>query len=226
MDKEKIIAALYSAHNVFVTPQNPIRGGAGLYQAIYLDHLNLFSFIEERHLVLKALEEKLAAEQDFNVLAGKETGGIAPAAVIAQSLSKPMLYVRKNPKGSGRQRQIEGVFAPGDKVVVVDDTIVTGGNIRRAAEVLEHAGAKVVGAASISIVNENLYKKQFDKLGLKFTYLVTMTELVEWGIANDKLDKNQIEEIREYLAAPLGWGIRNGFDFEADSNGNGQPNGQ
>jgi len=221
MDKEKIIAALYSANNVFVTPDNPIRGGAGLYQAIYLDHRNLFSFVKERELILSTLEEKLAAEQNFDVLAGKETGGIAPAAIISHNLEKPMGYIRKNPKGSGRRRQIEGEFDKGSKIVIVDDTVVTGGNIRRSTEVLNKAGGEVVGAAAISMVNEDLYKKQFDKYNLHFTYLVTMGEVVDWGLKNNKLDKTHIDEIKEYLDDPLGWGLRNGFDYEnGNENGN------
>jgi len=218
MDKEKIIAALYSANNVFVTPANPIRGGAGLYQAIYLDHRNLFSHIKERNILIDALQEKLSQEQDFDVLAGKETGGIAPTAIIASNLNIPMLYVRKTPKDSGRRRQIEGNFKAGDKVVIIDDTVVTGGNIRRAAEILNKAGAKAVGAASFSMVKEDLYQKQFDKLNLKYTYLVTVEEIVDWGVANNKLDKNHITEIKEYLKDPLGWGIRNGFDLENENN--------
>jgi len=212
MDKEKIIAAIYSAKNVYVDPKNPIRGGAGLYQAIYLDHRNLFSFVEERTMIFQALQERIIQEQKFDLLAGKETGGIAPAAVISQNLKIPMAYVRKRPKEGGRLRQIEGEFKPGASIVVIDDTVVTGGNIRRAAEALTAAGAKVTGAAAISIVKTELYEKQFAKLGIKLTYLVTMKEIVDWGIKNNKLEKSHIEEVKEYLADPLGWGIKNGFD--------------
>lgn len=212
MDKEKIIEALYTAQNIYAHPEDPIKGGAGLFQAIYLDHRNLLSFTKERNIVLAALKDKLVAEHSFDILAGKETGGIAPSAIIAEQLNVPMIYIRKYQKEEGRKQQIEGIFKKGDKIVVIDDTVVTGGNIRRAANVLNEAGAKVTGAAVISIVSQDLYQKQFEKLGIKLIYLVTMTEIVDWGITNKKLDPQKIDEIKEYLADPIGWGIRNGFD--------------
>lgn len=115
-------------------------------------------------------------------------------------------------KEEGRKQQIEGVFKPGARVLIIDDTVVTGSNIRRAATVLNEAGAQVVGAAVISIVSEDLYQKQFEKLGIKLTYLVTMREIVDWGIAHQQLPVDKIDPINEYLADPIGWGIRNGFD--------------
>ncbi|MDD2806914.1 MAG: phosphoribosyltransferase family protein [Patescibacteria group bacterium] len=212
MDKEKIIAAIFSANNVYIDPSNPIRGGAGLYQAIYLDHRNLFSFVAERNLIIEALKEKIVAEQQFDFLAGKETGGIAPTAMMSHDLNIPMVYIRKKPKNGGRLKQVEGEFKPGDKGVIIDDTIVTGGNICRATEAALAVGAQVVGAASISIINTDLFAKQFEKLNLRLTYLVTMSEIVAWGIANKKIAPEYINEINEYLADPLGWGIKNGFD--------------
>lgn len=213
MDKDKIIAAIFSANNVYIDPKNPIRGGAGLYQAIYLDHRNLFSFVPERDLIIDALKQKIVAEQQFDFLAGKETGGIAPTAIISHALNIPMVYIRKEPKNGGRLKQVEGEFSPGANGVVIDDTVVTGGNIRRAAEALTSAGANVIGVASISIINTELFARQFEKLNLKITYLVTMSEIVEWGINNKKIDAAYIPEINEYLADPLGWGIKNGFDL-------------
>jgi len=210
MDKDRIIAALYASNNVSCDSAHPLRGGAGFYQPIYLDHRNLLSFPQERETVLRALATLLPDRAAFDVIAGNETAGIALAALLAERLGVPMAYIRKKPKAGGAGKQIEGLLNPGARVVVVDDMIVTGGNISRAVDAVRRVGGTVVTTVVISTVR-NEVPNQLAEDGVTVTWLATFREIVDWGVTHRRFTPDQITAIEEYLADPSGWGARHGW---------------
>ena len=148
---EKVIAKdLLKIQAVFFRPDQPFTWASGIKSPVYTDN----------RLTLTAPEVRLDVEQglarliqenypEAQVLIGTSTAGIAHAAITAHLLNMPMGYVRSGAKDHGRQNQIEGRLEPGQKVVVVEDLISTGGSVIEVVEVLREAGAEVLGVVSI-----------------------------------------------------------------------------
>ena len=148
---EKVIAKdLLKIQAVFFRPDEPFTWASGIKSPVYTDN----------RLTLTAPEVRLDVEQglarliqenypEAQVLMGTSTAGIAHAAITAHLLNMPMGYVRSGAKDHGRQNQIEGRLEPGQKVVVVEDLISTGGSVIEVVDVLREAGAEVLGVVSI-----------------------------------------------------------------------------
>ena len=160
---EKLIAKdLLSIGAVFFRPQEPFTWASGIKSPVYCDNrLTLTS-----PAVRTDVENGLAALvrehfPDAEVLMGTATAGIAHAAITAHLLGLPMGYVRSGAKDHGRKNQIEGKLEPGQKVVVVEDLISTGGSVIEVVNVLREAGAQVLGIVSIFTYN---MQKGLDRL--------------------------------------------------------------
>ncbi|MFA6524788.1 MAG: phosphoribosyltransferase family protein [Patescibacteria group bacterium] len=206
MNKLKIIKALYKAQNVYCNSKKPLLGGAGLYQPIYLDHRNLLSYPKELSAVFNQLKKLLPSYYD--IIAGNESAGIAFAGILAQALAKPMVYVRKKPKRNGTKKQIEGIINPRQKVVLIDDMVVTGSNINYAVKVLRKNKAKIKDVLVISIVKKELVKKIEKANRIKIHYLVTFQEIANFGIEHGIFNVEDTLAIRQYLKDPINWGGR------------------
>ena len=147
---KKIARALLSIRAVFLRPEEPFTWASGIKSPIYCDNRLILTAPESRSLVETAMAETIRAEYpEAEVLMGTATAGIAHAAIAAHILGMPMGYVRSGAKDHGRQNQIEGRLEPGQKVVVVEDLISTGGSVIDAVEALRAAGAEVLGVVSI-----------------------------------------------------------------------------
>ena len=135
---------------VFFRPEEPFTWASGIKSPVYTDNRLILTDVEARNEVEAALAEVVKAEYpEAEVLMGTSTAGIAHAAITAHLLGMPMGYVRSGAKDHGRQNQIEGRLEPGQKVVVVEDLISTGGSVLEVVDVLRAAGAEVLGIASI-----------------------------------------------------------------------------
>ena len=150
MMEKKIAKDLLKIKAVFFRPDEPFTWASGIKSPVYCDN----------RLTLTAPEVRLDVEQglarlikenypEAEVLMGTSTAGIAHAAITAHLLNMPMGYVRSGAKDHGRQNQIEGRLEPGQKVVVVEDLISTGGSVLEVVDVLRQAGADVLGVVSI-----------------------------------------------------------------------------
>lgn len=148
---EKTIAKdLLSIKAVFFRPDEPFTWASGIKSPVYCDNRLTLTAPEVRNDVENALAETIKAEYpDAEVLMGTSTAGIAHAAITAHILGMPMGYVRSGAKDHGRGNQIEGKLEKGQKVVVVEDLISTGGSVIEVVNVLREAGADVLGVVSI-----------------------------------------------------------------------------
>lgn len=148
---EKLIAKdLLSIKAVFLRPEEPFTWASGIKSPIYCDNRLTLTAPKVRDDIEQGLA-KLVKENypDAEVLMGTSTAGIAHAAITAHILDMPMGYVRSGAKDHGRQNQIEGKLEAGQKVVVVEDLISTGGSVIEVVNVLRDAGADVLGVVSI-----------------------------------------------------------------------------
>ena len=148
--KELIAKDLLKIKAVFLSPDEPFTWASGIKSPIYCDNRLTLTAPEVRTDVEKALAEVVKTHYpEAEVLMGTSTAGIAHAAITAHLLDMPMGYVRSGAKDHGRQNQIEGKLEKGDKVVVIEDLISTGGSVIEVVDALREAGAEVLGIASI-----------------------------------------------------------------------------
>ncbi|MBQ4325146.1 MAG: orotate phosphoribosyltransferase [Clostridia bacterium] len=148
--QELIAKDLLSIKAVFFRPEQPFTWASGIKSPVYCDNRLTLTAPEVRTDVETALAETIKREYpEAEVLMGTSTAGIAHAAITAHLMGLPMGYVRSGAKDHGRQNQIEGKLLPGQKVVVVEDLISTGGSVIEVVNVLREAGAEVLGIVSI-----------------------------------------------------------------------------
>ena len=146
----RIAEDLLSIRAVFVRPDEPVTWASGIKSPVYCDNRLILTAPDVRTEVETALMQTIRREYpDAEVLMGTSTAGIAHAAITAQMMGLPMGYVRSSSKDHGRQNQIEGRLEKGQKVVVVEDLISTGGSVLEVVNVLREAGAEVLGIVSI-----------------------------------------------------------------------------
>ena len=146
----KIAKDLLSIKAVFFRPDEPFTWASGIKSPVYCDNRLTLTAPAVRNDVENGLAEVIRTEYpDVEVLMGTSTAGIAHAAIVGHLTGLPMGYVRSGAKDHGRQNQIEGKLEPGQKVVVVEDLISTGGSVLEVVNVLREAGAEVLGIASI-----------------------------------------------------------------------------
>ena len=152
MDKiQNLIAKdLLSIKAVFFRPEEPFTWASGIKSPVYCDNRLTLTSVQVRNDVENSLAEVIRREYpDVEVLMGTSTAGIAHAAIVGHIMGLPMGYVRSGSKDHGRQNQIEGKLEKGQKVVVVEDLISTGGSCIEVVNVLREAGAEVLGIVSI-----------------------------------------------------------------------------
>lgn len=172
--KERIAKDLLSIKAVFFRPDEPFTWASGIHSPVYCDNRLTLSDISVRCDVEQALAETVRAEYpEAEVLMGTSTAGIAHAAIVADKLMLPMGYVRSGAKDHGRKNQIEGKLLPGQKVVVVEDLISTGGSVIEVVEILREAGAEVLGIVSIFTYG---MQKGLDRLAAASVKNVSMTD--------------------------------------------------
>ena len=141
---------LLSIGAVFLRPDEPFVWASGIKSPIYCDNRLILTAPEARNEVEQAIADTVKREYpEAEVLMGTATAGIAHAAIAAHLLGLPMGYVRSGSKDHGRKNQIEGKLTPGERVVVIEDLISTGGSVLETVEALREAGAEVLGVVSI-----------------------------------------------------------------------------
>ena len=148
--EQDVAKALLSIKAVFLSPDDPFTWASGIKSPIYCDNRLTLSYPEVRTLIDEAIAAKVAAlYPEAQMLMGTSTAGIAHAAIAADRLGLPMGYVRGSAKDHGRKNQIEGHLEAGEKVVVIEDLISTGGSVLDCVNPLREAGADVLGVVSI-----------------------------------------------------------------------------
>lgn len=148
--KQEAARALLSIRAVFLRPDEPFTWASGIKSPIYCDNRLILTAPEVRGLVENAIADTIRQKYpEAEVLMGTATAGIAHAAIAGHILGLPMGYVRSGAKDHGRRNRIEGRLEPGQKVVVVEDLISTGGSVIEVVEALREAEAEVLGVVSI-----------------------------------------------------------------------------
>ena len=189
---------LLSIRAVFFRPEEPFTWASGIKSPVYCDNRLTLTAPDVRNDVENALAETIRREYpEVEVLMGTSTAGIAHAAIVGHIMGLPMGYVRSGSKDHGRQNQIEGKLEKGQKVVVVEDLISTGGSVIEVVNVLREAGAEVLGVVSIFTYG---MQKGLDRLQAANVKNVSLTNFDV--IAQVAADENYIksEDIARLIA--------------------------
>ena len=189
---------LLSIQAVFFRPEEPFTWASGIKSPVYCDNRLTLTVPAVRNDVENALAETIRREYpDVEVLMGTSTAGIAHAAIVGHIMGLPMGYVRSGSKDHGRQNQIEGRLEKGQKVVVVEDLISTGGSVIEVVNVLREAGADVLGVVSIFTYG---MQKGLDRLAAANVKNVSLTnfDVIAQVAAQEKYIKE--EDIARLIA--------------------------
>ena len=201
--EKRIAGALLSIGAVFLRPEEPFTWASGIKSPIYCDNRLTLTAPEVRDQVENGLMEIIRREYpDVEVLMGTFTAGIAHAAIVAHMMHLPMGYVRGGNKDHGRQNRIEGKLEKGQKVVVVEDLISTGGSVIEVVDALREAGAEVLGIASIFTYG---MQKGLDRLAaanVKNVSLSNFDVLAEVAAEKGYIRPEQVERLIRFRNNP------------------------
>lgn len=212
-DRERKIAKiLFEAGCVIFRPHQPIKLVSGLHSPIYVDNRRLMSFPKERDKVASALTSLIKEMGIPDVIAGAATGGIPHAAWVAAKLNLPMVYVRSKPKDHGQGNQIEGLFKPNQKVVVVEDMVSTASSSSEVIKALHLAKAKILYEVAIYTHKLKTADETFKGLKVKFKPLTNLAEVAKVAKKQGFLNKNQVELVLSWAKDPEKWTKKMGFE--------------
>lgn len=192
----------------------PYKLTSGLASPVYIDCRKLISYPRIRAALMDfacSVVLRDAGFEKFDAVAGGETAGIPFAAWIAERLGLPMQYVRKKPKGFGRDALIEGDLAEGQRVLLVEDLTTDGGSKIRFCEALRAAGAEVTD--TLVIFYYDIFPQTAEKMaanGLALHYLATWRDVLEASRAGGHFDERTLGEVEAFLNEPLTWSAANG----------------
>lgn len=201
---EKVIAkALLSIGAVFFRPEEPFTWASGIKSPVYCDNRLILTAPEYRTTVENAIAETVKKEYpECEVLMGTSTAGIAHAAIAAHILGMPMGYVRSGNKDHGRQNRIEGKLEKGQKVVVIEDLISTGGSVIDVVEALREAGAEVIGIVSIFTYNMQKGKDRLAAANVKNVSLTNFDVIAEVAAEEGYIKNEDIERLIKFRNNP------------------------
>lgn len=173
---------------------------------IYCDNRVALSHPGVRTFLKKSLAEKSRAFGNFDVVAGVATAGIPHGALLADVLEKPFVYVRSSAKDHGRRNQIEGELQPGQRVLVVEDLISTGGSCLLAVDALREAGAEVVGVLAIFQYGFAKADTAFSEKGVDFQTLTNYDALVQEAARIGYVSASDLNTLKKWRENPDAWG--------------------
>lgn len=194
---------LLSIGAVFLRPDEPFVWASGIKSPIYCDNRLILTAPEARNEVEQAIADTVRREYpEAQVLMGTATAGIAHAAIAAHLLGLPMGYVRSGSKDHGRRNQIEGKLTPGERVVVIEDLISTGGSVLDTVAALWAAGAEVLGVISIFTYGMAKGRQRLAEAGVKCVSLTDLDTIAQVGVQQGYITQGDVARLLAFRDDP------------------------
>lgn len=203
----EVAARLLEIGAIKLKPENPFTWASGWKSPIYCDNRMSLSYPQVRTFIKNALADAIKSNfPEVECIAGVATAGIPQGALVAEVLGLPFIYVRSKPKGHGMENMIEGKVTPGQKVVVLEDLVSTGGSSLKASADLKNAGFEVLGMAAIFTYGFDVATTNFKKEGVDLFCLSNYDVLIEQAMATGYVKENQLDTLQQWRKDPANWG--------------------
>ncbi len=211
--KEEVAKILLEIKAVTINMKKPFRYASGIFSPIYCDNRLLLSYPERREKIVDYFVQTIKGNKiQFDVLAGVATAGIPHAAFLAERLSKPMVYVRTEKKMHGKQNVIEGRLEKGQRVLVIEDHISTGGSSAAAVKSVQEAGGKAEYCLAITTYSLPSAEKAFREINCKVITLTDFSTIISAAEQMGYITKEEKRKILEWDKDPDSWGRKMGFE--------------
>jgi orotate phosphoribosyltransferase len=197
---------LLTIEAVFLRPNEPFTWASGIKSPIYCDNRMTMSYPAVRKAIAKGLAAQIKERfPEVEVIAGTATAGIPHAAWVADILDLPMVYIRSKAKDHGKGNQIEGRITEGQKMVVIEDLISTGGSVLEACEAATREGANVLGVAAIFTYELPQGVANFEKAQLPLITLTNYSTMIDTALEMDYIGKEDIALLQQWKQSPQTW---------------------
>jgi orotate phosphoribosyltransferase len=202
---QQVAQKLLQIKAIKLSPNEPFTWASGLRSPIYCDNRLSLSYPETRNLIKRALAIKSSEFGNFDMVAGVATAGIAHGALMADELNMPFCYVRSEAKSHGRQNQIEGDLKKGQKILVIEDLISTGGSSIQVVEVLRNEGYEVAGVLAIFDYQFEKARNNFKLAKCTYKSVCDYQSLIKEAIKMDYISSSQLDILKDWNKDPQFW---------------------
>ena len=202
----QIAAELLDIKAVYLKPEDPFTWASGIKSPIYTDNRITLSYPETRTIIENGFVETIKAHySEVEVIAGTATAGIPHGAIIADKMNLPFAYIRSKPKDHGAGNQIEGRVLPGQKMVIIEDLISTGGSVLDAAAAAIREGAEVLGVVAIFTYQLPKAKASFKEAGIELITLSNYSELIRVAKVKGYIDAVGLQLLKKFKEDQENW---------------------
>jgi orotate phosphoribosyltransferase len=211
---ELMAKMLWEIKAVHFRPEEPYKLASGMMSPVYIDCRKLISFPRIRSAVMDFAAATIMSEagfEQFDCVAGGETAGIPFAAFLAERMSLPMIYVRKQPKGHGRNAQIEGHMPDGARVLVIEDLTTAGGSMFKFIDAIRAAGGVV--DHGMALFYYGIFREaeaRFASGGVALHHIATWRQVLEVARSQTLFDAATLTSVQAFLDDPLAWSAAHG----------------
>jgi orotate phosphoribosyltransferase len=205
---QQIATSLLQIEAVALRPHQPFTWTSGLKSPIYCDNRLTMSYPEIRERIADGFAAIIQEQYpNAEVIAGTATAGIPHAAWVAQKLNLPMIYIRDKAKGHGKENLIEGTVKPGQKVIVIEDLISTGGSSLKAALAVNDAGAQALAVLAIFSYQLDKASQAFEAAGMPLQTLTNYGKLLDAALALGHIKEEDLAQLRSWRENPAAYGV-------------------
>jgi orotate phosphoribosyltransferase len=205
LNPQQTAKALLDYKIIELSPDQPFTFSSGIKSPIYCDGRKVISQPELRLDIAFSMAQQIKSKYpEVEVISGVATGSIAMAAWISQILDLPMIYYRK-PKGYGHNNTVEGEYSNGQKVVVIEDTVSTGGSCLTAVNSLRENNLNVLGVALIYSHQMSVAIKNFELQNCEYIRLAGLSDVLEYAASANILTQSQVESVQKWKQDPQNW---------------------
>ena len=200
---EKVASYLLDIKAIKLDPNHPFTWASGWKSPIYCDNRKTLSYPEVRTYIKEQFVALIREKYpEVEVIAGVATGAIAQGVLVAQELNLPFIYVRSSAKSHGLENLIEGEYKPGQKIVVIEDLVSTGGSSLQAVEALRNVGCEVLGMLAIFTYGFQKAEDNFQHAACSLTTLSNYSAMIDLALNIGYVQPEQIEKLKAWRLSP------------------------
>lgn len=205
--QQQIASDLLKINAVTLAPNDPFTWASGIKAPIYTDNRITISFTDVRNHIEAGLAELIQNKfPEVDVIGGVATAGIPHAAIVADKMDLPMIYVRSKPKDHGRGKQMEGSIDKKQSIVLIDDLLSTGKSVLNAAKALTDDGYNVIGVVAIFSYELPDSRQNFAEAGIDFATLTNYSTIIEQAQSEGSISETDLATLRQWRDDPWNWG--------------------